>query len=166
MRSQIHESGGGCTRYRCLRSRRAGGQAQRLQFLRREQPAAARGNVAENHTANSHPLELFHFVAHLVHHQANLTFDPLVQHQSQAPPAHQLDALHLRASADDVEPLEQLCAVRRVKRLVQHHFVLLGHFVLRVREGQGKVAVVGKDEEPLTLHVEPTHVEDARPIWR
>ena len=76
------------------------------------------------------------------------------------------DPFGFRPTAHDVKAAQEFLAVFLIKGLVDEDFVLLVDFVTRVGEGEGKVAVIGDDEQALTVHVEPAHVVDARPPGR
>jgi hypothetical protein len=77
-----------------------------------------------------------------------------------------LDGFHLRTTTDDHEPTEELFRVGRVEGLVQLDLVFLLDLELRMGECEREIAVIGDDQQPFALHIEPADVEDARPLRR
>src|SRR5580765_1584396 len=59
---------------------------------------------------------------------------------------------------------EQLLPVRRIEGLVQGDFILFVDLVARMRQEQGKIAVIRHEEQSLTLAVETANVKDAWPF--
>ena len=115
---------------------------------------------------DANPNKFFYFVSQFVKHPANLTVNSLAQDN---PHARHPDGLHLfHSGALTVEHHagQQLRRERWLPRAIERHFVFLFHFVTRMRQALGEIAVVRQDEKAFGLRVEPADIEKARKLWR
>ena len=116
------------------------------------------------HCGDAGAAQILHLVAAVIKHEADLAFDSLREDHPDLDRRNLGDFVHLRPAALNVKASEQLCCVGGVEGLVEGDLVLLFDLEARMGQRQGQLPVVGDNQEPLTLLVQPSHMVDAGPV--
>jgi len=116
-------------------------------------------HVAEAKVADAGANEPFHFVTDLVKHAANLAVQTLLQDDAQPGGPDRLQAREPGAFAIKKNSIEQLLAALRIPATIECDLVFLLHFVARMGEVLGEVAVARQEKQSFGLGVEPADIE-------
>ena len=115
---------------------------------------------------DANPNEFLYFVSQLVKHPANLPINSLAQDNPHARHPDRLHFFHSGPLAVEHHPGQQLRREPWLPGAIEGHFVFLFHFVTRMRQALGEIAVIRQDEKTFGLRVEPADIEKARKLWR
>lgn len=93
-----------------------------------------------------------------------MAFDALIKNHAELFGSDDIDLLHLRSTTFDVKSAQEFFAVNGIEWFIEGDLVLLFYFKSGVGEGEGKVSIIGHDEEAFAFEIEPADVENAGPI--
>lgn len=110
--------------------------------------------------ANVSANEVFHFIADLVKHPADLAVQALLEDDAQPCRAKLLHPTEPGAFAVEKNSLAQFCGEPWFPEPVERDFVFLLHLVARMGELLCQVAVARQEEQPFGLGIEPADVEE------
>jgi hypothetical protein len=122
--------------------------------------------VAQAKMTDANPNELSYFVSQLVKHAPDLPVDSLSQNNPHARHPDRLHFLHSCAFSVEHHAGQQLRRERWFPGTIERHFVFLFDFVAGMSQALREIAVVGQDEKPFGLRVEPANIEKAREFGR
>lgn len=124
------------------------------------------GQIAQSQRAHARAYQPFHFVTDREQHPSNLAVESLSQNHPQTRRTDRVDEIDPSTLPIEDDSALKLDCQDGIPRLIERDFVLLFDFVTRMREPLGKVAIVGQDEQPLALRVEPSDVKETREFRR
>jgi hypothetical protein len=114
--------------------------------------------------ANSDSEEFEDLVAELVAHMSDLSFEALLQDDSETVVGQGVHIHGPGEPAFDPDSAQHFFPVLDLEGFVEGDLVFLIDVAAGMGEGVGEVAVVGDQQEAFAFHVEAAHVEDARPF--
>jgi hypothetical protein len=120
---------------------------------------------AEMDGANPDSEEFENLVAELIAHVTDLSFEALLQDDSQTVVGQGVHIHGPGEPAFDPDSTQHFFPVLDLEGFVEGDLVFLVDVAAGMGEGVGKVAVVGDEQKAFAFHVEASHVEDARPFW-
>src|SRR4051794_27637583 len=118
--------------------------------------------IAQAQGADARPHELFHFVADLVKHPANLPIDFLLENDAEE---HRLDREHAvepRALAIEHDAAEKLRGELRFPWVIERYFIFLFDFEARMHQPLRQVTVVRQDQQAFALRIKSSDIEKPR----
>ncbi len=132
--------------------------------FRREHPPHSGAEFFNPNGSDSDAAEIFHLVATVVKHEADLAFDALIKDHAELRGSDDIDFLHLCSTTFNVKSAQEFFPVYGVEWLIEGDLVFLFDFKSGVGEREGKISIVGDDEETFAFEIEPADVENAGPI--
>src|SRR5438094_6539307 len=142
-----------------------GGSGSFLQLAQlggRERAPVPRRQAAVAHGPDPRAHQPHHGVAHRVAHPPDLPVATLVDHDPEHVRLDEGDACHGGDAVVELYTVAQSPDARARGRTLHLGHILLLHTERRMREAMGEVAVVGHDEQPLGVGIEPSDGEHAR----
>ena len=122
--------------------------------------------MAEAQFAQASADEPFYFVTDLVKHPSDLAVEALVHGHTQTGRSDLLHVGELGAFAIKENPAAQFLGEGRIPKLAQGDFVFFFDLEARMSEPLREIAVAGEEEQPFTLSIEATDVEEAGKLRR
>ena len=124
------------------------------------------GQIAKAQISNSNPHQMLHFVADAVKHPPDLLIEPLTQDDAQSSRTNRMETRNARPLAVENYSAQKLWRERSIPNPPQSDFVLFFHFVTRMSEALGEVAIICQEQQAFTLGIQTSDVKEPRKFWR
>ena len=123
-------------------------------------------HFAEMQVTDPSANEPFHFIADLVKHPANLAIQTLLQDNAHPGRSDRLQAREPGAFAIEKNTVEQFLSAFRIPASIERDLVFFLHFVARMGELLGEIAIARQEKQALGLGIEPADIEEAAEFCR
>ena len=122
--------------------------------------------ISQPQTADPGSDQFLHLVSDLVKHPANLPVDSLPEDNPEPRRFNRVHHIDARSLPIEHHAAGQFGGERRIPRAIQGYLIFLFDFVARMGQTLREVAVVGQEQQSLSLSVEPADTEKPRELWR
>jgi hypothetical protein len=122
--------------------------------------------IAETKISDSGSDKTFDAIPQRFKHAPDLAINPLSQHDTQYRRRNGVQPRNLRALTRYKDAVQQSPCEGRLPVSIQRELVFLVDFETRMGKVLGEFAVVGQENEPFALRVEPADIEQPRKVRR